>query len=148
MIAILPSFVLRLDAAARLGARPVALHLLHSAGARLGLGRRALRDAPGPAGSFFGAGHAAAAPAIDWHGPFDGARHGLDTPLFASGDIRPVWETNRLSALTALAASGDWADAEALLADWAARNPPFRGPAWACGQECALRALTLATTLL
>ena len=37
--------------------------------------------------------------------------------------------------------------AEALLADWVAANPAFRGPAWACGQEAALRALHIALAL-
>ena len=143
----LPSFVLHLDAAARLGARPVVLHLLHRADAQLGLARRALRDAPSAAGEFFGAGPVAPGVPVDWHGPFDAARHALDLGLFVAGDIRPVWEVNRLSAVPALAAMGDWAAAERLLADWAARNPPYRGPAWACGQECALRALTLAISL-
>jgi hypothetical protein len=37
--------------------------------------------------------------------------------------------------------------AEALLADWAAANPPFRGPAWACAQEAALRAIGISLAL-
>ncbi len=154
MISILPLFVLRLDAAARLGARPVLLHLLHRSISRLGLAQRALRtvpptrgDAPPAPGDFFGAGPAARSAPIDWHGPFDPQRHALDLHLFAAGDIRPVWEVNRLSALPALAEAGDWAAAERLVGDWAAANPPYRGPAWACGQESALRALTLAICL-
>ena len=150
----LPQFVLRLDAAARLGARPVVLHLLHRACARLGLARRALRyslagwgHSPAGGGEFFRPGPVSPGEPIDWHGPFDAGRHALDLGLFAPGDIRPVWEVNRLSALPALAAAGEWAAAERLVADWAAANPPYRGPAWACGQECALRALTLAISL-
>lgn len=42
---------------------------------------------------------------------------------------------------------GPLAAAEALLAGWAAGNPAFRGPAWACGQEAALRALHIALAL-
>ncbi len=167
--------MLRLDAAARLGARPVVLHLLHRACARLGLARRALRHSPAGGGnSAAGGGHSPAGEGdslagggdslagggeffrpgpvppgepIDWHGPFDAGHHALDLGLFAPGDIRPVWEVNRLSVLPALAAAGEWAAAERLVADWAAANPPYRGPAWACGQECALRALTLAISL-
>jgi hypothetical protein len=118
------------DAAWRLGPRAVALFAWHRARRHLGLVRRALADGGAPAG-------VAAAP--QWHGNFDGAAHALDLDLFAPGDIRPVWEANRLGALLAL----DAPDADALLAGWIAANPPFRGPAWACGQEAALRALHL-----
>ncbi len=117
------------DAAWRLGPRAVALFAWHRARLRLGLVRRALRDEAGAAG--------AAAARAPWHGPFDGGAHALELDLFAAGDIRPVWEANRLGALFT-----DPAPA-ALLAGWAAANPPFRGPAWACGQEAALRALHL-----
>ncbi|WP_241671428.1 heparinase II/III domain-containing protein [Dankookia rubra] len=96
---------------------------------------------------------AAAAPA-DWHGPFAAAPHALDLDLFAPGDVRPVWERNRWAELPLLAqaarldpAAGHLARAEALLAGWAARNPAFRGPNWACGQEAALRALHLGLAL-
>ncbi|BDG74974.1 hypothetical protein Rmf_49030 [Roseomonas fluvialis] len=116
------------DAAWRLGPRAVALFAWHRARMRLGLARRALPDAP-----------VAPRAASPWHGPFDGAAHALDLDLFAPGDIRPVWEANRLGALVAPGA----ATTDALLADWIAANPPFRGPAWACGQEAALRALHL-----
>ena len=97
----------------------------------------------------------AALPArFDWHGPFDGATPSLGLDLFRQGDVRPVWEINRLAALPLLAQAaqldptGDHLTrAEALLADWCAANPPFRGPAWACGQEAALRAVNLAVAL-
>ncbi|MBR0656377.1 heparinase [Roseomonas arctica] len=137
--------MLRADAASRLGVWPVLLHVLHRAGRRGA--RRALGDRDPLRGPFFGTAAQVPVTATDWHGPFDPARHALDLPLFAPGDIRPIWEVNRLGGLPALAARGDWAAAERLLRDWAARNPPFRGPAWACGQECALRALTLAISL-
>ncbi len=119
------------DAAWRLGPRAVALFAWHRARLRLGLVHRTLLDAPAP--------RLAPSGIVDWHGPFDGAAHALDLDLFAPGDIRPVWERNRLGALLA----PDPPDADALLADWIAVNPPFRGPAWACGQEAALRALHL-----
>ena len=96
---------------------------------------------------------AAVAPA-DWHGPFAAAPHALGLDLFTPGDIRPVWERNRWAELPLLAQAvrldpggGHLTRAEALLADWAARNPPFRGPNWACGQEAALRALHLGLAL-
>lgn len=118
------------DAAWRLGPRAVALFAWHRLRLRLGMVRRALREAPGAI---------VAAGGADWHGPFDGAAHAPDLDLFTAGDIRQVWEANRLLPLLTL----DTPAAEALLADWAAANPPFRGPAWACGQEAALRALHL-----
>jgi hypothetical protein len=153
------------DAAARLGPRAVARRLWHAA--LLPLARRRLSDAAPPAGPFFRADPPPPPPPLppgaaerlaaalpegvpDWHGPFDAATHGLDLDLFAAGDIRPVWERNRLLAVPLLAAlhriapaAGHLARAEALLADWCRANPPFRGPAWACGQEASLRALHL-----
>ncbi|MBR0678797.1 heparinase, partial [Roseomonas alkaliterrae] len=99
---------------------------------------------------------AAAAAAIprDWHGGFDPATPAARLDLFGPGDIRPVWERNRLLALPLLAmaarlapADGHLAAARALLAEWRAANPPFRGPAWACGQEAALRAMHLCLAL-
>lgn len=157
------------DAAWRLGPRAVALFAWHRAMVRLGVVRRALRTvptaveathrAPAPAVAGLvqaiagapdarhhtpsenearppGQGHADGSP---WHGPFDGRVHALDLDLFAAGDIRPVWEANRLLPLLTLDAPA----ADTLLAGWVAANPPFRGPAWACGQEAALRALHL-----
>lgn len=118
------------DAAWRLGPRAVALYAWHRARLRLGLARRALADGGLPAG---------VARAPQWHGDFDVAAHALDLDLFGAGDIRPVWEANRLGALLLPGATHQ----DALLADWIAANPPFRGPAWACGQEAALRALHL-----
>ena len=66
------------------------------------------------------------------------------------GDVKYVWEANRLQFLPALAAdlllSGDQRalDAvEAAIGSWHAKNPPFRGVAWASGIEVALRAISL-----
>jgi len=153
------------DAALRLGPRAVARRVLH--GALRPLARARLADAAAPEGPFFltappppapplppGAAErlAAALPdaAPDWHGPFDPIAHALDLDLFAAGDIRPVWEKNRLLAVPLLAAlhrispgEGHLARAEALLGDWCRANPPFRGPAWGCGQEASFRALHL-----
>jgi hypothetical protein len=85
------------------------------------------------------------------HGPFDPEAPALGMDLFTPGDVRPVWEANRLAWLPLLAQAhrldpmgGHRARAEARLAEWVAANPPFRGPNWACGQEAALRALHLA----
>lgn len=66
------------------------------------------------------------------------------------GDIKYVWEINRLQFLVPLAAEllltrdpAARAAIEAALASWHAANPPFRGPGWASGIEVALRAISL-----
>ena len=123
------------DAAWRLGPRAVALYAWH----RATFG--SLRD-EAPAEPPFFTPAPLSAPR-DWHGPFDPAAPAMGMDLFAPGDVRPVWEASRLGALPRLAPEA----AEALLAGWAATNPPFRGPNWACGQEAALRVLHIALAL-
>ena len=66
------------------------------------------------------------------------------------GDIKYVWEFNRLQFLQPLAAhvalTGDpraLTLIEAAIASWYDANPPFRGLAWNSGIECALRAISL-----
>jgi hypothetical protein len=66
------------------------------------------------------------------------------------GDVKYVWEINRLQFLVPLAAEVLLADnraalaaIEAALASWHAANPPFRGVGWASGIEVALRAVSL-----
>ncbi len=157
------------DAGWRLGPRPVGLWLAHRLNRCLGFAHHRLTDQPTPCGRFLPAiappapalppshlravlAAAAALPARpDWHGRHDPAAHALDQPL---GAARPVWEPSRLGALPLLAqaarcdpAGGHLARAEAVLGAWCAANPPFRGVAWACGQEAALRALHLALAL-
>ncbi|WP_235961772.1 heparinase II/III domain-containing protein [Falsiroseomonas selenitidurans] len=162
----------RVDAAWRLGRRPVALFLLHRLRLALGLPQRALARAHPPRGRFL-PGVAPAAPDLppgeaarllraaaalperpDWHGPFNPAADALGLDLFGPGDVRPVWEASRFADLLVLVqaarldpAGPHLAQAEARLAAWCAANPPFFGPAWACGQEAALRALALALAL-
>lgn len=65
------------------------------------------------------------------------------------GDVKYVWELNRLQHLQAIAAlAGRTTDAEATLfcrreiASWIAANPPFLGVNWASGIELALRVVT------
>jgi len=157
------------DAAWRLGPRPIAQWLRHRAGLALGLPQRGLRGAKAVTGTFLPTvappappgGDAAVLRAVaalperfDWHESFDPASPAIGFDLFRAGDVRPVWEASRLAALPLLAqaaridpAGGHLARAEALLADWCAANPPFRGPNWACGQEAAFRALHLVLTL-
>ncbi len=69
------------------------------------------------------------------------------------GDVKYVWEINRLQFLVALAAEvllAENAEAlaaiEAAIASWHAANPPFRGVGWASGIEVALRAISLIVT--
>ncbi|MDF2984446.1 MAG: heparinase [Devosia sp.] len=66
------------------------------------------------------------------------------------GDVKYVWEFNRLQWLVPLAAdllltdnAGALAALEAAIASWHAANPPFRGVGWASGIEVALRAISL-----
>lgn len=163
-------------AAWELGPRPVLLAAWHRSPAGRALARRRLArppriagagsvlpGAPPPAPQGLPPAHraallarsaAAAPPAGGWHGGFAPDAPALGLDLFTAGDIRPVWEANRWAALPLLAqaarldpAGGHAARAEALLADWQAANPPWRGPNWACGQEAALRALHLALAL-
>ena len=70
------------------------------------------------------------------------------------GDIKYVWEFNRLQFLQPLAAhaalSSDAASIaaiEAAIASWHAANPPFRGLGWNSGIELALRAIALLVVL-
>jgi hypothetical protein len=66
------------------------------------------------------------------------------------GDVKYVWELNRLQVLQPLAAhallTGDSASLAAIetaVASWHAANPPFGGVGWASGIEVALRAISL-----
>lgn len=66
------------------------------------------------------------------------------------GDVKYVWEFNRLQFLEPLTAhallTGDTesiAAIEAAIASWHANNPPFGGVGWASGIEVALRAISL-----
>lgn len=70
-------------------------------------------------------------------------------PDFGAGDIKGLWELSRLDWLVAWAtkaAQGDMAALDRLnlwLADWALKNPPYKGPNWKCGQEASIRVMHL-----
>lgn len=119
---------------AMLGPRALAAWGLHRARLRLGLVRRALADAPVPAGPFLGI----APPAVPPPAPLP--PHALDIDPFAGADIRPLWETARWGELVGLAP----AEADRRIAAFLAANPPFRGPHWVSAQEAAIRLLHLA----
>ncbi len=66
------------------------------------------------------------------------------------GDVKLVWELNRLQYLQPIAmlafTTGEAGPADLVrehIADWIARNPPFLGINWASGIELALRAVSL-----
>ena len=160
------------DAACRLGPRPVMLRLADRALRAVGLPQARLQDRPAPAGRFLptvappppGLCRAEAARVLraaaalpthpDWHRRFDPKAHALSIELHRHGGARPVWEASRLAAVPLLVQAArldpggpHLARAEALLGLWCLENPPFRGVGWACGQEAAFRALHLALAL-
>ncbi|GLS38616.1 hypothetical protein GCM10010869_42110 [Mesorhizobium tianshanense] len=70
------------------------------------------------------------------------------------GDVKYVWEINRLQQLPPLAAhlllAGDDQSRmaiEAAIDSWHRANPPFRGVGWASGIEVAQRAISLIVTM-
>lgn len=70
------------------------------------------------------------------------------------GDIKYVWEINRLQMLPLLAACHlnsarfpALAAIESAISSWHEANPPFGGVAWASGIEVAMRAISLIVTL-
>lgn len=69
------------------------------------------------------------------------------------GDVKYVWEINRLQMLPLLAAdyrlngtADSLAAIEAAIASWHAANPPYGGINWTSGIEIALRAISLVLT--
>ena len=101
----------------------------------------------------------------DWHrNPLTGVsvarpeRHWWQIPDFDSalGDIKAVWEASRFDWVLAFAQQAvaaevneraeHFARLQAWLADWCARNPPYRGANWKCGQEASIRVMHLIMT--
>jgi uncharacterized heparinase superfamily protein len=104
-----------------------------------------------------------AVPTAFWfHDPISGrAWPGAETSSFAIdvrstgdgiGDVKYVWEANRLQFLHPVAAAlaqGE-ADREAVIAilmSWMAANPPYRGVNWVSGIESALRIVSVTLVL-
>jgi hypothetical protein len=79
----------------------------------------------------------------------DAARDWWRIPDFGAGDIKGLWELSRLDWAVAWGTQAARGDAQALgrlnlwLSDWAARNPPYKGPNWKCGQEASIRVMHL-----
>lgn len=79
----------------------------------------------------------------------DATRDWWRIPDFGTGDIKGLWELSRMDWAVAWATTAACGDASALerlnlwLADWAGRNPPYRGPNWKCGQEASIRVMHL-----
>lgn len=77
----------------------------------------------------------------------DATRDWWRIPDFGAGDIKGLWELSRMDWAVALATTAACGDAPALerlnlwLADWADRNPPYKGPNWKCGQEASIRVM-------
>lgn len=99
----------------------------------------------------------------DWHrNPFTGQRPAsTDAPWWtlgdfdsAIGDIKTVWEASRFDWVVHFAQQAVLGDERAIarlnewLDDWAARNPPYRGLNWKCGQEASIRVMHLAVAAL
>lgn len=70
------------------------------------------------------------------------------------GDIKGVWEASRFAwalSMAQQARRGETDEIDRLnhwLEDWVAKNPPFLGPNWKCGQESSLRVLHLAASAM
>ena len=70
------------------------------------------------------------------------------------GDIKLIWELSRFDWVLAFAQRVRNADNDELirlnhwLADWCAKNQPYCGPNWKCGQEASIRVMHLAMAAL
>lgn len=70
------------------------------------------------------------------------------------GDIKTVWEASRFDWVLPFAQRAVSGDADSLaqlnvwIADWSAKNPPYLGANWKCGQEASIRVMHLACAAL
>ena len=114
-------------------------------------------------GRLFGRTHRPVGDPPDWHAnPFDPPSCiPADLPWWkvpdfqsGAGDIKTVWELSRFDWLIAMAqrtATGRAAEVGRLnrwLEDWIAKNPPYLGANWKCGQEASIRVMHLALSAL
>lgn len=98
----------------------------------------------------------------NWHlGPENSTPAAHDAPWWtipdfdpAVGDIKTVWEASRFDWLIPMAQWATTGDADSLatlnhwITDWSAKNPPYRGANWKCGQEASIRVMHLAAAAL
>jgi hypothetical protein len=82
-----------------------------------------------------------------WAGRETFAFHAPYRHAAGMGDVKFVWELNRLQNLQALGAAGNFAAVTAQLDSWMDANPPFRGINWASGIEAASRIASLLAVL-
>jgi hypothetical protein len=72
----------------------------------------------------------------------------------ALGDVKAIWEASRFDWAVNAAQRAKAAQGGALeqlngwLADWCAKNPPYRGHNWKCAQEASIRVMHLALAAL
>jgi hypothetical protein len=96
---------------------------------------------------------------IDWHrdyssgvsGPIKARGSLTHRSMSAVGDIKYVWELNRLQHLVLLALASRWSAHEAYrdeldrqILSWCAQNPFMRGPNWKSPLEAAIRLISWA----
>lgn len=67
--------------------------------------------------------------------------------LAGMGDVKFVWEINRLQMLQISSVAGDWHVMADLLKAWMEKNPPYRGINWTSGIEAASRIVSLLVAL-
>jgi hypothetical protein len=94
-----------------------------------------------------------------WHAnPFTGATAQVaDAPWWSIpdfdsgiGDVKTVWEASRFDWVVSTATRAKAGDGDAVrqlnawIDDWCAKNPPYRGANWKCGQEASIRVMHLA----
>jgi len=95
--------------------------------------------------------------------PFTGRRHdGPNRPWHrlpdfdpARSDVKALWELSRWDWVLQLVQKHRYTGESIYLSqlnrwldDWLAKNPPYRGPNWKCGQEASIRVMRLATAAL
>jgi len=100
----------------------------------------------------------------DWHFDYLSSRKSSATHLpwwqipdfggHDAADIKSIWELSRfgwaipMSQRAALGEREAWTQLNFWLEDWCAKNPPYQGPNWKCGQEASIRVLNLASAAL
>jgi hypothetical protein len=82
-----------------------------------------------------------------WPGAETFAFHADYRHLGAKGDVKYVWEVNRLQFFPVLALANERDLLAQVLKSWMASNPPFQGINWTSGIEAASRVVSLLAAL-